>query len=318
MGSNYLKQEFVTPDAQITLGAHKRQNLESVIYSYDENISKLIIPVFVPDGKELDFENVETIKVLLTVEQDGEIKKIQDTATKEKSHRKQISYIITNRLKGYQGKVIMNVYLDLNNGQRVDLAEYGFTMVRSAIDKAVPEIERFYFKSLDDVIVELQIKADAEFDKIKTELESAKQKIGVLEKQITKQDIVKNSDLNKYQNTIAATAQLQKITADNGESYLKVSDTEKILDRVISTGAGFRNGEATGKTSDSPTGSNVRLIINMVVTTAGSVIAQDTSGNVYSRIISGSVWRGDWQQLVSKSSFDELASRVTALEGKVK
>jgi hypothetical protein len=164
MTTNYFKQETVTPPAQITLGAHKRQTLDSVVYSYDKNVSKLIIPVALPKGVELDFEDfedVEAIKVLLTVTQDGETKKIEDTATIEASHRRRISYILTDRLKGYAGKVTMNVYLDLKNGQQIDLAEYGFTMVRSAIDQDIPEIEDFYFKSLDDVITELRQKADA-------------------------------------------------------------------------------------------------------------------------------------------------------------
>ncbi|MFD1899945.1 hypothetical protein GQR36_07540 [Enterococcus termitis] len=161
MTTNYFKQETVTPPAQITLGAHKQQKLASVVYSYDKNVSKLVIPVALPKGVELNFEEVEAIKVLLTVTQDGETKKIEDTATIEASHRRRISYILTDRLKGYQGKVIMNVYLDLKNGQQIDLAEYGFTMVRSAIDQDIPEIEDFYFKSLDDVITELRQKADA-------------------------------------------------------------------------------------------------------------------------------------------------------------
>jgi biotin synthase-related radical SAM superfamily protein len=123
MTTNYFKQETVTPPAQITHGAHKQQKLESVVYSYDNNVSKLIIPVALPNGMELDFKEVETIKVLLTVTQDDQIKKIEDTAVIEKSHRRHISYILTDRLKGYAGKVKMNVYLDLKNGQQIDLAE---------------------------------------------------------------------------------------------------------------------------------------------------------------------------------------------------
>ncbi|MEI5990389.1 hypothetical protein A5881_001882 [Enterococcus termitis] len=107
--------------------------------------------------------------------------------------------------------------------------------------------------------------------------------------------------------------QTSKVTADNGESFLKITDTETMLARIISTGAGFKNGEASGKVSDSPTATNIRFLSNMVVPSAGSVIAQDTSGNVYSRIISGSVWRGEWQRLASTDQAQ--LSKVTADNG---
>ncbi|WP_088271269.1 BppU family phage baseplate upper protein [Enterococcus wangshanyuanii] len=210
MSTNYFKQEIVTPDAAITNGAHKRQTLESVVYSYDNNVSKLIIPVATPKIFELDFEDIETIKVLLTVTQDGVVKKIEDTATIEASHRRRISYIITDRLKGYAGRVIMNVYLDLKNGQQIDLAEYGFTMVRSAIDQDIPKIEEFYFKSLDDVIISLQIKVDQELESLTNGLSGVNEglataadtmnqlmvKVDDNQQKIINQDIVTISDLS--------------------------------------------------------------------------------------------------------------------------
>ncbi|MGG5341125.1 hypothetical protein [Enterococcus sp. AZ192] len=634
MVNKYLKQETVTPSAEITLGAHKQQKLESVIYSYDKDISKLIIPVTVPKCKELDFENVETVKILLTVVQDRKEKKIEDTATIEKIHRRHISYIITDRLNGYQGNVKMNVYLDLKNGQQIDLAEYGFTMVRSAIDQNMPEIEDFYFKSLDDVITELKQKTEAAWQEVAGDLseingsiDAANEKINQLENKadeisdqianndfrnfimgkeiiidekatmigkvsgslvenphrmfsnmgkailnpnqfnyeigstsyadsaeldnkiyttqtsvaeqmrqvgvhfnivedierkyqgifetfgaitqqqkvavaksvislisygvyamassstsnelstaprakdawggvmITKGDkihlnsrkftggqidvviqddgfmyvvifappsdgtapsminidqvyleyqikfkmsdvyVSKNNqftpilivapnagadDLDKYTkagyylcrtsayatnvlntpiniafrlevqelvssgelpgvNQLLTTyhtnntsfrrftrnlyngvwsvwreipfvdqVQISKVTQDNGDALIKVSDTETILDRVLASGAGYKTGEATGKTADAPSTSNTRLKITMVNATAGVVDATDTGGVNYTRVISGSAWRDEWKRQPTAKEFSDLAAKVAALESKVK
>jgi hypothetical protein len=639
MTTNYFKQETVTPPAQITHGAHKQQKLESVVYSYDNNVSKLIIPVALPNGMELDFKEVETIKVLLTVTQDDQIKKIEDTAVIEKSHRRHISYILTDRLKGYAGKVKMNVYLDLKNGQQIDLAEYGFTMVRSAIDDDMPEIEDFYFKSLDDVITELKLKAENAWHEIAGDLseltgsvnavgdkvEQLSDKADEISEQLAKSDFrsvilgkemtidgnanfigkVKGSiaenphvayfsqtadvpnppintgeistanytniatndgkliapsvnvatrrmslvaqfdvvsdidrnnpglfdalgattqdqkvavtrklvdgtispvvyasgsgasttdsgasksqvnmqiwigslwqgglvnpndqitllryknqtgqrvqddgcvyivlyappsdgvvpsvinidqvyldyqvnfkmsdvfvaktdqftpalivaatagadDLNKYtkagyylcrtnvyatnllntpvnmafklevQELISANntpgvnqllttyhtsntsfrrftrnlyngvwsmwreipfadqVQLSKVTADDRNSLFKAGDNDTILGKIVEIGAGVYNGEGTGKTADSPNANNVRLLVNMVVSSAGSVLAIDSQGNAFTRAISGSAWRGEWQPMISKVVFDELEKRLAALESKVK
>ncbi|WP_429956348.1 pyocin knob domain-containing protein [Enterococcus sp. AZ020] len=111
-------------------------------------------------------------------------------------------------------------------------------------------------------------------------------------------------------------AQMNKVTQDNGDALIKVSDTETILDRVIASGAGFKTGEATGKTADAPTTSNTRLTINMVNATAGSVTAIDTAGVNYTRVISGSAWRDEWKRQPTAKEFNDLAAKVAALEGK--
>jgi hypothetical protein len=112
--------------------------------------------------------------------------------------------------------------------------------------------------------------------------------------------------------------QMSKVTADDRNSLFKAGDNDTILGKIVEIGAGVYNGEGTGKTSDSPNANNVRLMVNMVVPSAGSVIAIDSQGNLFTRAVSGSAWRGEWQPMISKVVFDELEKRLAALEEKTK
>jgi photosystem II stability/assembly factor-like uncharacterized protein len=112
--------------------------------------------------------------------------------------------------------------------------------------------------------------------------------------------------------------QLSKVTADDRNSLFKAGDNDTILGKIVEIGAGVYNGEGTGKTADSPNANNVRLLVNMVVSSAGSVLAIDSQGNAFTRAISGSAWRGEWQPMISKVVFDELEKRLAALEEKTK
>lgn len=110
--------------------------------------------------------------------------------------------------------------------------------------------------------------------------------------------------------------QMKPVTNSDGTAYFKAGDNDSILGKIVEIGAGVYNGEGTGKTSDSPNANNVRLIVNMVVSSAGSVIAVDSQGNLFTRAVSGSAWRGEWQPMISKIAYDELEKRISALEEK--
>lgn len=313
---NYIKYERVSPGAIISAGGYSKQNLQSVIYSYDKNVSKLIIPVVVPNDRDINFKDIVTVKVLLTFEQDGVTKKIEDFGEVEGIKKKTLSYIITDKLKGYQGQVNMNIYLELANDQQIDLAEYSFTMTRSKIDEDLPEIQDFYFKSLDDVIVEMQLKADATLSELaeslketKAAAETAAAKADDVQQQIQANNIVTVTEHNKVQ--------LKKVTADDGTAALNVADSETMLDRILGAGAGLKTGLASAKVVDSPsTTSATRFSSNMIASTGGSVIAQSADGKVWSRIISGSKWHTPWEQMIPRTEFDALVQRVAALENK--
>ncbi|GGC87763.1 glycerophosphodiester phosphodiesterase [Enterococcus wangshanyuanii] len=116
----------------------------------------------------------------------------------------------------------------------------------------------------------------------------------------------------KLQASNVTNYQKKKVTNDDGTALFKAGDTDTILAKIIEIGAGNYTGEGTGKTSDSPNTNNVRLFVNMVVSSAGSVIAIDSQGNLFTRAVSGSVWRGEWQEYVPKTMFDDLSSKVNA------
>lgn len=209
---NYLKQENVTATAQVTHKEHGKQNLTSALYSYDKNISKIVIPVIVAGDKTLDFDTIKRVRILLTFNHDGLQKSIEDVAEIESKDNKTLYYIVTDKLKGYEGNVTMNIYLDLTTDQQIDLVEYGFSMKRSAIDQNIPEIEQFYFKSLDDVIVEMQQKSDQALkgmnDSLKViegnltsvnySVNSLAGKADDIQKQINDKEIVSNTQLQHY------------------------------------------------------------------------------------------------------------------------
>ncbi|WP_348922084.1 BppU family phage baseplate upper protein [Enterococcus rotai] len=197
---NYLKQENVTATAQVTHKDHGKQNMYSVLYSYDKNISKLIIPIIVAGDQELDFTAIKRVRILLTFNHEGIQKSIEDVGKIESPENKTLSYIVTDKLKGYEGNVALNIYLDLTTDQQIDLAEYGFAMKRSTIDQNIPEIEQFYFKSLDDVIIELQRKSAEMLDKVTADSTSAAKKVKEIEEQIAKQNIVKQETFAKHDN----------------------------------------------------------------------------------------------------------------------
>lgn len=133
---------------------------------------------------------------------------------------------------------------------------------------------------------------------------------------------VAQSDRDKWNGKLVASDvssyQQKKVTNDDGTAYFKAGDNDTILAKIVEIGAGVYNGEGTSKTSDSPNANNVRLIVNMVVPSAGSVIAVDSQGNLFTRAVSGSAWRGEWQPMISGSVFDELEKRISVLEEKTK
>ena len=110
-------------------------------------------------------------------------------------------------------------------------------------------------------------------------------------------------------------AQMNKVTADNGERFGTIT-SGAILDTIVGS-AGVKSYVSTNGASDHPSGTyGFRFISNMTDAKNGYVIGVADSGKVYNRNISNGNWIGFWGELTDKYTKAE-ADRALNLKADV-
>lgn len=126
-------------------------DLRAEIFTYDRNVSKFIFQL-ANDEQKIDLENAKVRVVLTYVDSSGKKGVLEDSGGVEKQSDDEIYYVLSDKLRGHVGIVVMGVYVDCSTGEAIDIQNVQFEMKRSLIDSDVENAAEIYFKSCDDCL----------------------------------------------------------------------------------------------------------------------------------------------------------------------
>lgn len=145
-------------------------DLRAEVFSYDKNVSKFLFELTSKEA-EIDLTGA-TVRVLLTyVGNDGKKGIIEDNGGVEANTINQIYYLLPEELRGYDGTVVMGLYVDLPSGEAIDIQNVQFRMFKSSIDDGAGVAGVIYFKSFEEWLFQVKEKALLEIQNIDEESE---------------------------------------------------------------------------------------------------------------------------------------------------
>lgn len=145
-------------------------DLRAEVFSYDKNVSKFLFELTSKEA-EIDLTGA-TVRVLLTyVGNDGKKGIIEDNGGVESYTMNQIYYLLPEELRGYDGTVVMGLYVDLPSGEAIDIQNVQFRMFKSSIDDGAGVAGVVYFKSFEEWLFQVKEKALLEIQNIDDESE---------------------------------------------------------------------------------------------------------------------------------------------------
>lgn len=143
-------------------------DLKAELFSYDEQVSQFIFKL-TSNEKKIDLKNAVVRTTLVYLGEDGHKGVIEDFGNVHSIERDEISYIVTDRLKGHEGIVTMGLCVDFVSGEKLDIRNLIFKMTRSLIDDSAGVAGEIYFKSFHDIVTSLNEKVEekiSEYDSI--------------------------------------------------------------------------------------------------------------------------------------------------------
>lgn len=145
-------------------------DLRAEVFSYDKNVNKFLFELTSKEA-EIDLTGA-TVRVLLTyVGNDGKKGIIEDNGGVEAYTMNQIYYLLPEELRGYDGTVVMGLYVDLPSGEAIDIQNVQFRMFKSSIDDGAGVAGVVYFKSFEEWLFQVKEKALLEIQNIDDESE---------------------------------------------------------------------------------------------------------------------------------------------------
>ncbi|MGH1648951.1 BppU family phage baseplate upper protein [Enterococcus gilvus] len=145
-------------------------DLRAEVFSYDKNVNKFLFELTSKEA-EIDLTDA-TVRVLLTyVGNDGKKGMIEDCGGVEVNTTNQIYYLLPEKLRGYDGTVVMGLYVDLPSGEAIDIQNVQFRMFKSSIDDGAGVAGVIYFKSFEEWLCQVKEKALQEIQNIDEESE---------------------------------------------------------------------------------------------------------------------------------------------------
>lgn len=149
-----IYKEFYYP---IIINARNRQNetLTLTFQSYDERVAKLILELQTENDTVLPLDGA-TVRFYLTFEMNGEQKSREVIGAVESIADQTISLAFPDDLKDFVGTITAGVYIDFNNGQKMDVRNLIFSVERSLIDAGdYGEVPDHYFESFQAVLTDV-------------------------------------------------------------------------------------------------------------------------------------------------------------------
>lgn len=195
----YFKQVKRT----IIISPSKRTNadLNIEVRSYDENVSKFIFKL-TSEISAVDLAEAEVIVFLEYEKTDGTIGKIQDFGLVENVSEQEISYTLSSQMRGYEGLVDMSIYVNLANGEKIDIYGVTFNMKKSRIDSMPEDVPGYYYQGFEDIRNEILSQANdiledvgSQLPRVEAKLADAKSAIAQIRSDIDENNVVTDEDL---------------------------------------------------------------------------------------------------------------------------
>lgn len=249
-------------------------DLRAEIFSYDKNVNKFLFEL---TNKEMDIDLTgATVRTLLTyVDNDGSKGMIEDYGGVERNTVNQIFYLLPEELRGYDGTVVMGLYIDLPTGESIDIQNVQFRMFKSSIDDGAGVAGMIYFKSFEEWLLQVKEKALLEIQNIDEESE-----------RITKYADTKIKDYDdKFVQSDQKMSELQQSQIDLSD---QLDETNKKIDEadVYRKSETFNRQESSANVINSIGGAESailkkELLINGVEGTASRYVKDLPSGTNY-------------------------------------
>lgn len=144
-------------ERSVTISADKRStvDLQVDVWSADANITKFILKLDTSDSTAIDLTDATVTTALVY---DGVI--LQDNGQVEEVATQRISYVLNERLRGYEGVVNGGFYVTLKTGQKIDIQNVSFNMRKSLIDTDLEPAKESYYQTFDDIVADVQSKGE--------------------------------------------------------------------------------------------------------------------------------------------------------------
>ena len=134
-------------------------DLNAELFSYDEQVSQFIFQLTSKE-KKIDLEGAVVHVSLHYTGEDGEKGVIEDFGGIHSIERNEVSYTVTERLRGHEGIVTMGLCVALASGEKLDIQNILFKMTRSLIDSGAGVAGEIYFESFEKIVCSLTEKVD--------------------------------------------------------------------------------------------------------------------------------------------------------------
>lgn len=140
-------------ERSVTISADKRStvDLQVDVWSADANITKFILKLDTADSTAIDLTDANVTTALVY---DGVI--LQDNGQVEEVATQRISYVLNERLRGYEGVVNGGFYVTLKTGQKIDIQNVSFNMRKSLIDTDLEPAKESYYQTFDGIVADVQ------------------------------------------------------------------------------------------------------------------------------------------------------------------
>lgn len=216
-------------------------DLRAEVFSYDKNVSKFLFELTSKEA-EIDLTGA-TVRVLLTyVGNDGKKGIIEDNGGVEAYTMNQIYYLLPEELRGYDGTVVMGLYVDLPSGEAIDIQNVQFRMFKSSIDDGAGVAGVVYFKSFEEWLFQVKEKALLEIQNIDDESERITEYADTKIKEYDDKFVQSNQKMSELQQSqIELSDQLNETNkkideADvyrKDEVFNKPESSANVIDQVI-------------------------------------------------------------------------------------
>lgn len=146
-------------ERSVTISADKRStvDLQVDVWSADANITKFILKLDTADSTAIDLTDATVTTALVY---DGVI--LQDNGQVEEVATQRISYVLNERLRGYEGVVNGGFYVTLKTGQKIDIQNVSFNMCKSLIDTDLEPARENAYATFDTITNDVKDYADVQ------------------------------------------------------------------------------------------------------------------------------------------------------------
>lgn len=217
-------------DVLISASARHELKLDMEVLSFDKNVDKLILNL--QTDEKLELEGAEVTFFLTAVLPNRNRIQLEESGTVEDATAQKISYIVSEKLRGFEGTVTSAAYLRLKTGQNIDIQNIKFKMQRSLIDSVNVDVEPFYFETFEKI----RSRVDAEAEKAKLDMSvtvAGVETTAVIEKEkITsiKQSVKAKAESSKQEMTGLVNDVNEASTAEKDRLFLSFSETQKSVE----------------------------------------------------------------------------------------